>query len=142
VKVPPIRFGDAEAGVLAYLRDVMGLGASDCGTDFPETQPQTPYIVARRYGGNYRPPAIDYARISLESWCMDRAAAQDAIQAAIGWLLLAPREHRIRALPDGTPLPRITKTFVESAPQYFPDTVTGEHRWISTVAVYMRALEV
>ncbi len=135
-------FGDAEASVLTFLRLKMGLGLGDCGTDFPESQPRNPYIVVRRYGGNVRYPAIDYARFSIESWCVDRGLAQDALQAALGWLLWAPTLNLTLTAPDGSRLPRITKTFIESGPQYFPDPVSAEHRWISTVAVYMRALEV
>ncbi|GGM39544.1 hypothetical protein GCM10012275_08030 [Longimycelium tulufanense] len=135
----PFVFGDAEASVLAYLRDKMPELAS--GTDFPVTEPSAPYLVVRRYGGNYRPPAIDYARFSIETWCTSRSLAQDTLQAALGWLFVAHLENRTYTALDGTLLPRITKVFVESGPQYFPDGVSTEHRWISTVAVYMRALE-
>ncbi|MFF7588627.1 hypothetical protein ACFZCK_14185 [Kitasatospora purpeofusca] len=128
----PIVFGDAEAATIQYLKAHVPTPYS-YSTDFPESESKTPHIVVRRYGGNYKQRAIDYARFSVEAWSTDRALAQDAIQEVIGWLHVA--NHKNYVSFDGIVLARV---FVESAPQYFPDKTSGEHRWISTVAVYCR----
>lgn len=135
----PPRFGDAELSVLDYLaRHLDGFQGS---TDFPTGTPEQPWIVARRYGGNYRPPAIDYARLSLEAWGATRFDAHSRLQEAIGALLVAGRLDTTPRAKGDIPLPRIVRTFVESGPQYFPESATDCPRWISTVAVYMRALD-
>lgn len=139
----PPRFGDAELSVLDYLEPRMDRPDRPWqgSTDFPPGEPTTPWIVVHRYGGNYRPPHIDYARFSIESWSRDRFGAQAALQEALGHLLIGGKVDTAPRTRDGVALPRITKTFVESGPQYFPDGLTDCHRWISTVAVYMRALD-
>jgi hypothetical protein len=136
----PPRFGDAELSVLDYLSRRMSPWSGS--TDFPEGAPASPHLVARRYGGNYRAPVLDYARFSIETWCVDRFKGQAALQEAIGHLLVAGHNDTIpRTAPGGTRLPRITKCFVESGPQFFPDGVSDCPRWISTVAVYLRSLD-
>ncbi|MEU6246413.1 hypothetical protein [Glycomyces sp. NPDC047010] len=133
------RFGDAELSVLDYLS--RHLDSFQGSTDFPAGTPEQPWIVARRYGGNYRPPAIDYARLSLESWGASRFDAHARLQEAIGALLVAGRVDTTPRAKGDIPLPRIVRTFVESGPQFFPEATTDCPRWISTVAVYMRSLD-
>jgi len=136
----PPQWGDAELSVLDYLSRRMTPWSGS--TDFPEATPATPHLVVRRYGGNYRPPAIDYARCSIETWCASRFDGQAALQEALGHLLVGGHNDTTpRTSAGGVRLPRITKCFVESGPQFFPDRVSDCPRWISTVAVYLRSLD-
>jgi hypothetical protein len=127
------RFGDAELSVLDYLS--RHLADFQGSTDFPTGTPASPWIVARRYGGNYRPPAIDYARLSLEAWAASRFDAQARLQEAIGALLVAGRLDTTPRDKDGIPLPRIVRTFVESAP-----VLPGVNHRLSTVDLHCRGL--
>lgn len=120
-----IVFPDAEALVLDYLRGVIpGLR---CGVDLPDVPDTVPFLLAVRTGGEVAWPVLDTAAIDLEMWGPDRAEAHDALQAVLA-ALLASRTR-------GGPLASVRVT---NAPQWAPDALSGEPRWLASVDVGTR----
>ncbi|MFJ1704499.1 hypothetical protein [Kitasatospora sp. NPDC088346] len=121
-----IVFPDAEALALAHLRAALPNLRS--GTELPAVADGHLFLVVGRTGGSMTWPVLDTAALDLEVWGPDRADAHDALQAVLGALLAL----------DSQPGP-IASVRVTSAPQYAPDAITGEPRWLASIDLATRA---
>jgi hypothetical protein len=120
-----IVFPDAEALVLDFLRGAIpGLR---CGVELPELPDDAPFLLVIRTGGEMAWPVLDTAAIDLEVWGPDRGTTHDVLQGALGALLASRTE--------GGPLAFVRVT---NAPQWAPDALSGEPRWLASVDVGTR----
>lgn len=120
-----IQFPDAEALVLAYLRSVLPDLPGD--VELPDGPAEAPFLLVGRTGGAMAWPVLDTAALDLEVWGPDRGEAHDALQRVLAALLASKTV--------GGPLASVRVT---NAPQWAPDALSGEPRWLASVDVGTR----
>lgn len=120
---------DVEAAAVSFLRDGLGVLASQVSTRVPATMPDTMVRVSLT-GGTRRDQVTDTAQLTVEVWSVDSPTAS----------YVARRSHALMLSAAGSVAGGVWVRKVETVGgvQFFPDPDTNNPRYQFTVRWHVR----